>query len=104
MKRDWMEVMYSSDAEQKSLAAISETLKSKGVEHVDDLDDDDLDDLEESTMSDDEDDEDDEDEEDGIKKEDTPRGTSGVPIPVMEDALMPMVMELFGKIKKIFNR
>ena len=98
-----LEVMYSSDAEQKSLAAISETLKSKGVEHVDDLDDDDLDDLEESTMSDDEDDEDDEDEEDGIKKEDTPRGTSGVPIPVMEDALMPMVMELFGKIKKIFN-
>ena len=98
-----LEVMYSSDAEQKSLAAISETLKSKGVEHVDDLDDDDLDDLEESTMSDDEDDEDDEDEEDGIKKEDTPRGTSGVPIPVMEDALMSMVMELFGKIKKIFN-
>ncbi len=99
-----LEVMYSSDAEQKSLAAISETLKSKGVEHVDELDDDDLDDLEESTMSeDDEDDEDEEDDEDGIKKEDTPRGTSGVPIPVMEESLMPMVMELFGKIKRTFN-
>ena len=99
-----LEVMYSSDAEQKSLAAISETLKSKGVEHVDELDDDDLDDLEESTMTDDDDEEeDDDDEEDGIKKEDTPRGTSGVPIPVMEEALMPMMMELFGKIKRIFN-
>lgn len=99
-----LEVMYSSDAEQKSLAAISETLKSKGVEHVDELDDDDLDDLEESTMSeDDEDDEDEEDDEDGIKKEDTPRGTSGVPIPVMEESLMPMVMELFRKIKRTFN-
>ena len=99
-----LEVMYSSDAEQKSLAAISETLKSKGVEHVDELDDDDLDDLEESTMSDDDDDEeDDDDDDDGIKKEDTPRGTSGVPIPVMEEALMPMMMELFGKIKRIFN-
>ena len=99
-----LEVMYSSDAEQKSLAAISETLKSKGVEHVDELDDDDLDDLEESTMSDDDDEEeDDDDDDDGIKKEDTPRGTSGVPIPVMEEALMPMMMELFGKIKRIFN-
>lgn len=99
-----LEVMYSSDSEQKSLAALSEALKSKGVEHVDDLDDEDLDDLEESTVSDeDEEDEEDTDDEDGVKKEDTPRGTSGVPIPVMEEALMPMVMELFGKIKKIFN-
>ncbi|MBD5400637.1 RNA polymerase sigma factor RpoD [bacterium] len=97
-----LEVMYSSDAEQKSLAALSEALKSKGVEHVDELDDDELDDLEESTATD-EDDEDDEDSEDGIKKEETPRGTSGVPIPVMEEALMPMVTELFAKIKKIFN-
>lgn len=100
-----LEVMYSSEAEQKSLAAISETLKSKGVEHVDELDDDDLDDLEESTVL--EDDEEDEDEdgedEDGIKKEDTPRGTSGVPIPVMEDSLMPMILDLFAKIKRIFN-
>ena len=100
-----LEVMYSSDSEQKSLAALSEALKSKGVDDVDNLDDDDLDDLEESTASeeDDEDDEDDEDEEDGIKKEDTPRGTSGVPIPVMEEALMPMVLDLFAKIKRVFN-
>lgn len=99
-----LEVMYSSESEQKSLAALSEALKSKGVEHVDDLNDDDLDDLEESTADDsDEEDEDDDDDEEEGKKEDTPRGTSGVPIPVMEEALMPMVMELFGKIKRIFN-
>jgi len=98
-----LEVMYSSEAEQKSLAALSEALKSKGVEHVDELDDDELDDLEESTASSEEEDDDDTDEEDGIKKEETPRGTSGVPIPVMEEALMPMVIDLFAKIKKIFN-
>lgn len=99
-----LEVMYSSESEQKSLAALSEALKSKGVEHVDELDDDELDDLEDATATDDEDDEDeDTDEEDGVKKEDTPRGTSGVPIPVMEEALMPMVMDLFTKIKRIFN-
>lgn len=97
-----LEVMYSSDSEQKSLAALSEALKSKGVEHVDELDDDDLDDLEESTLSD-ETDEDEEDDEDGIKKEETPRGTSGVPIPVMEEALSPMITDLFSKIKRIFN-
>lgn len=96
-----LEVMYSSDAEQKSLAALSETLKSKGVEHVDELDDDDLDDLADASVTDDE--EDDELDEDGIKKEDAPRGTSGVPIPVMEESLMPMVMDLFAKIKRIFN-
>ena len=102
-----LEVMYSSDSEQKSLAALSEALKSKGVEHVDELDDDDLDDLEETAVSDeddeDEEEDDDDDDDSGIKKEDTPRGTSGVPIPVMEEALMPMVLELFGKIKRIFN-
>ncbi len=97
-----LEVMYSSDSEQKSLNALSEVLKSKGVEHVDELDDDELDDLTESTVESEEEDEDDL-EEDGIKKEDTPRGTSGVPIPVMEEALMPMVMDLFAKIKRIFN-
>ncbi len=97
-----LEVMYSSDSEQKSLAALSEALKSKGVEHVDELDDDDLDDLADASVESDEDDEDD-DEEDGIKKEDTPRGTSGVPIPVMEESLMPMITELFAKIKRIFN-
>lgn len=100
-----LEVMYSSEAEQKSLAAISETLKSKGVEHVDELNDDDLDDLEESTSSieDDDDDDDDDDEEDGVKKEETPRGSSGVPIPVMEESVRPLVDELFTKIRKIFN-
>ena len=95
-----LEVMYSSDSEQKSLAALSEALKNKGVEHVDDLDDDDLDDLEIGTEDEEEDEDDDE---DGIKKEDTPRSTSGVPIPVMEESLMPMVLDLFAKIKKIFN-
>ncbi len=100
-----LEAMYSSDAEQKSLAAISETLKSKGVDQVDELDDDDLDDLEESVSGEDDDvDEDEEDlDEDGIKKDDTPRSTSGVPIPVMEEALMPMVLDLFAKIKRTFN-
>ena len=98
-----LEVMYSSESEQKSLAALSEAMKSKGVEHVDELDDDDLDDLAESTASDEDDDDEDDMDDDGIKKEDTPRGTSGVPIPVMEEALMPMVMELFSKIKRIFN-
>ena len=97
-----LEVMYSSESEQKSLAALSEALKSKGVEHVDDLDDDDLDDLADASVEE-EDEEDDADEEDGIKKEDTPRSTSGVPIPVMEESLMPMVTELFAKIKRIFN-
>ncbi len=98
-----LEAMYSSDAEQKSLAAISETLKSKGVDQVDDLDDDDLDDLEESVSDEDDDDTDVLDDEDGDKKEDTPRGTSGVPIPVMEEALMPTVLDLFAKIKRTFN-
>lgn len=98
-----LEVMYSSESEQKSLAALSEALKSKGVEHVDELDDDDLDDLADASVDSDEEDEDDMDEEDGVKKEDTPRSTSGVPIPVMEESLMPMVMELFSKIKRIFN-
>ncbi|MDW3024400.1 MAG: RNA polymerase sigma factor RpoD [Alphaproteobacteria bacterium] len=97
-----LEVMYSSDSEQKSLAALSEALKSKGVEHVDELDDDDLDDLANASVNNEED-EDELDEEDGIKKEDTPRSTSGVPIPVMEESLMPMVLELFTKIKRIFN-
>ena len=97
-----LEVMYSSESEQKSLAALSEALKSKGVEHVDELDDDDLDDLADASV--DEDEEDDlDDEDDGIKKEDTPRSTSGVPIPVMEESLMPMILDLFAKIKRIFN-
>ena len=99
-----LEVMYSSESEQKSLAALTDTLKSKGVDQVDDLNDEDLDALEES-VSDDEDDDDDElDEEDEEgKKEDSGRSSSGVPIPVMEDALMPMITELFTKIKRIFT-
>ncbi len=98
-----LEVMYSSESEQKSLAALADTLKSKGVDQVDDLDDDDLDALEES-VSDDEDDEEDMDEEDEDgKKEDSQRSSSGVPIPVMEDSLMPMITELFAKIKRIFT-
>ncbi len=98
-----LEVMYSSDAEQKSLAALSETLKSKGVDHVDELDDADLDELTDSAVDSDEEDEDLDEDEDGVKKEDAPRGTSGVPIPVMEEALMPMMLDLFAKIKRVFN-
>lgn len=98
-----LEVMYSSESEQKSLAALSEALKSKGVEHVDELDDDDLDDLADASVDEDEENDELDDEEDGIKKEDTPRSTSGVPIPVMEESLMPMVLDLFAKIKRIFN-
>ncbi|MBO7509171.1 MAG: RNA polymerase sigma factor RpoD [Alphaproteobacteria bacterium] len=99
-----LEAMYSSESEQKSLAAISETLKSKGVDQVDELDDDDLDDLEESVSGGgDDDDDDDVLDDDDMKKEDSPRGTSGVPIPVMEEALMPMVLDLFAKIKRTFN-
>ncbi len=100
-----LEVMYSSDSEQKSLAALSETMKSKGVEHVDDLDDEDLDSLEEMFADDEgeDSDEDDEDDEDGDRKEDSSRGRSGVSIPIMEEALMPMITDLFAKIKRIFN-
>jgi RNA polymerase primary sigma factor len=99
-----LEVMYSSESEQKSLAVLNDTLKSKGVEQVDDLNDEDLEDLEESVASDDTDeDEELSDEEDGIKKEDSQRSSSGVPIPVMEEALLPMITELFTKIKRIFT-
>ena len=96
-----LEVMYSSESEQKSLAALTDTLKSKGIDQVDDLDDEDLDALEESVSEDDDDDEDEDMDDD--KKEDTQRGSSGVPIPVMEDALMPMITELFSKIKRVFS-
>ncbi|MBE6457447.1 MAG: RNA polymerase sigma factor RpoD [Alphaproteobacteria bacterium] len=98
-----LEVMYSSESEQKSLAALSEALKSKGVEHVDELDDDDLDDLQDVSAADDESEEDEDLDEDGEKKEDAPRSTSGVPIPVMEESLRPMILDLFAKIKRIFN-
>jgi RNA polymerase primary sigma factor len=98
-----LEVMYSSDSEQKSLAALSEALKSKGVEHVDELDDAELDDLEDASVTEEDEDEEELEDEDGIKKEDTPRSTSGVPIPVMEESLMPTMLELFAKIKRTFN-
>jgi len=97
-----LEVMYSSESEQKSLAVLTDTLKSKGVEQVDDLNDEDLDELEDS-VSEDDDDEDDLEEDEEEKKEDSGRSSSGVPIPVMEDALMPMITELFTKIKRIFT-
>ena len=99
-----LEVMYSSEAEQKSLAVLTDTLKSKGVDQVDDLNDEDLDDLEESVSSDEDDEEDEEDmdSEDG-KKDDSQRSSSGVPIPVMEEALMPMITDLFTKIRRIFT-
>lgn len=97
-----LEVMYSSESEQKSLAVLADTLKSKGVDQVDDLNDEDLDDLEESVASDEEDDDELEDDDDE-KKEDSQRSTSGVPIPVMEEALLPMITDLFTKIKRIFT-
>lgn len=99
-----LEVMYSSESEQKSLAVLTDTLKSKGVEQVDDLDDEDLDDLEESVSStgEEDDSEDDLEDEEG-KKDDSQRGSSGVPIPVMEDSLLPMITDLFTKIKRIFT-
>ena len=77
--------MYSSESEQKSLAALADTLKSKGVDQVDDLNDDDLDALEDSVASDDDDEDEDEleEDEDG-KKEDGQRSSSGVPIPCHE--------------------
>ncbi len=99
-----LEAMYSSESEQKSVAALSETLKSKGVEQVDDLSDEDFEDLTEPSVEDDMDDESEEDEDDEeIKRDDSPRSTSGVPIPVMEEALMPTITELFAKIKRTFN-
>ncbi len=99
-----LEVMYSSESEQKSLAALADTLKSKGVDRVDDLNDDDLDDLEESVEAEEDDDDDlgDDDDED-VKKDDSQRGSSGVPIPVMEESLMPMITDLFTKIKRVFT-
>jgi len=96
-----LEVMYSSDSEKKSLAALADTLRAKGVEDVADLDDDDLEDEE---LGDEEEEEEEDADDEGARKEETPRGTSGVPVPVMEEALMPMVLEFFAKIKRIFGQ
>ena len=99
-----LEVMYSSESEQKSLAALKDALKSKGVEQIDDLNDDDLDDLEDAVVSEDEDEEDGSlDDDEDAKKEDSGRGSSGVPIPVMEESLLPTITDLFAKIKRIFT-
>ncbi len=98
-----LEVMYSSESEQKSLAALADTLKSKGVDQVDDLNDDDLDALEDSVSNDEDDDDEELDEDEDGKKEDGQRSSSGVPIPVMEDSLMPMITDLFTKIKRVFS-
>ncbi len=65
-----------------------------------------MDELEESWAEDSDDDEDDDtddDSDDELKKDDKSRGASGVSIPVMEEALMPMITDLFTKIKRIFN-
>ncbi|MBR5904275.1 MAG: RNA polymerase sigma factor RpoD [Alphaproteobacteria bacterium] len=97
-----LEVMYSSDSEKKSLAALNDTLKSKGVDQIDDLNDEDLEELEDSVMAD-EDIGDEDDEDDENKKDDSQRGSSGVQISVMEDALRPMINDLFAKIKRIFT-
>ncbi|MCL1892258.1 MAG: RNA polymerase sigma factor RpoD [Alphaproteobacteria bacterium] len=93
-----LEVMYSSDHEQRTLAALADTLKNKGVENIEELEDDDLDD----TLGDEEEEEPAEDA-DQPAKDETPRGSSGVPIPMMEEALMPTVLDVFAKIKRIFN-
>ena len=98
-----LEVMYSSESEQKSLAALADTLKSKGVDRVDDLDDEDLDALEDSVSDENDDDEEEMDEDEDGKKEDGQRSSSGVPIPVREDALMPMRTDRFTKIKRVFS-
>lgn len=98
-----LEVMYSSESEQKSLAVLNDTLKSKGVDQVDDLNDEDLDDLEESVATDEDDEEENEDLDDETKKDDSQRSSSGVPIPVMEESLLPMITDLFTKIKRIFS-
>ena len=90
-----LEVMYSSESEQKSLASMAEALKQKSNDQIEDID---LDNFDE----DDDDDDDDDLDEDG-KKDDGQRGSAGVPIPVMEESLMPMITDLFTKIKRIFT-
>lgn len=91
-----LEVMYSSESEQKSLASMAEALKQKQNDQIEDID---LDNFDED---DEEDDEDDDLDGDG-KKEEGQRGSAGVPIPVMEESLMPMITDLFAKIKRIFT-
>ncbi len=94
-----LEVMYSSDAEQRRLAELSDTLKSKGIENIEELEDDDLDD----TLGDVEEEEEAEAEAGQPAKDEAPRSSSGVPVPMMEEALMPMLLDVFAKIRRIFN-
>lgn len=98
-----LEVMYSSESEQKSLAVLTDTLKSKGVDQVDDLNDEDLDMLEESVGSSSPEGEDEIGDEEEEPEKDSQRSSSGVPIPVMEESLLPMITELFTKIRRIFS-
>ena len=95
-----LEVMYSSDAEQRKLAELSDALKSKGVDNIEELDDDELDDA----LVDSDDEEDEDEDLDQPTKDESTRSSSGVPIPVMEESLMPMILEAFEKIKRIFSR
>jgi RNA polymerase primary sigma factor len=92
--------MYSSDAEQRKLAELSDALKSKGVDNIEELDDDELDDA----LVDSDDEEDEDEDLDQPTKDESTRSSSGVPIPVMEESLMPMILEAFEKIKRIFSR
>jgi RNA polymerase primary sigma factor len=100
-----LEVMYSSDNEKKSLAALVDTMHSKGVDDVDALDDEDLDEAEiVDAEAEEEEEEDDPVLAGGAAQEKPARGSSGVPIPVMEETVMPLVMDLFAKIKRIFAK
>ena len=98
-----LEVMYSSDSEKKSLAALVDAMKSKGVDDVDSLDDDDL---EDAVLEDEAEEEEEAESEDGEEtiSEKPARGSSGVPIPVMEESVLPQVLDLFAKIKRIFTK
>jgi len=97
-----LEVMYSSDNEKKSLATLVDAMKQKGVDDVDALDDEDLEETVIGEIEEEEEEEAAEDEESAVTEKPA-RGTSGVPIPVMEEAVMPLVMEQFAKIRKIFS-
>jgi RNA polymerase primary sigma factor len=76
------------------------------VDDVDALDDEDLDETLEGDVAEDDEEEEEEETADGDAAiaEKPARGSSGVPIPVMEEAVLPIVMDLFGKIKRIFGK
>ncbi len=93
-----LDVMYSSDADMKSVKELDMVMRAKGVDDIDGLDDEDLEDTldEESVV--------DETEELGEDSDDMNRGASGTPISVMEENLLPVVLDLFAQIKKIFTQ